>query len=105
MERKISGFVALEGEYQDLCELEKLARTQQDESTLLETQTALARLEKRVQTAMLESLLGDQGDQCHCYLEVHSGAGGVDAQDWGEMLVKMYHRWGYPKGLQGGTGG
>jgi len=90
----------LESEYQELTELEKLARSQKDDETLTQAESALATLAKKVESALLESLLNQAGDQCHCYLEVHSGAGGVDAQDWGEILLRMYQRWAMAKGYE-----
>jgi len=48
----------------------------------------------------LESLLSGEADANDCYLEVHAGAGGTEAQDWAEMLLRMYVRWADARGYK-----
>ena len=48
----------------------------------------------------LESLLSGEADANDCYLEVHAGAGGTEAQDWAEMLLRMYMRWAEQHGYK-----
>ncbi len=48
----------------------------------------------------LESLLSGEADGNDCYLEVHAGAGGTEAQDWAEMLLRMYTRWAEQHGYK-----
>ena len=50
-------------------------------------------MHKTAQRAELEALLSGEADGNDCYLEVHAGAGGTEAQDWAEMLLRMYTRW------------
>jgi peptide chain release factor 2 len=54
---------------------------------------ALEKLRREAQKRELESLLSGEADANDCYLEVHAGAGGTEAQDWAEMLLRMYVRW------------
>ena len=46
----------------------------------------------------MESLLSGEADGNDCYLEVHAGAGGTEAQDWAQMLLRMYTRWAEQRG-------
>jgi peptide chain release factor 2 len=59
-----------------------------------EAQKALAALRDEVKARELDSLLSGEADANDCYLEVHAGSGGTEAQDWAEMLLRMYIRWG-----------
>ena len=54
-------------------------------------------LQSKVKEKELENFLSGEVDNNSCFLEVHSGAGGVEAQDWAEMLVRMYTRWSESK--------
>jgi peptide chain release factor 2 len=53
-----------------------------------------------VKARELESLLSGEADANDCYLEVHAGSGGTEAQDWAEMLLRMYMRWGEQHGYK-----
>ena len=100
VERKIRAVTALEEEHKYLRELKSIAAADNDEATLVQTDAALAELAKKVAAQLLESLLGGEGDHCDCYLEVHAGAGGTEAQDWAQMLLRMYSRWAEAKGYE-----
>ncbi len=58
-----------------------------------EAQSSLNRLQADVKKRELESLLSGEADQNDAYLEVHAGSGGTEAQDWAEMLLRIYTRW------------
>lgn len=73
--------------------LAEMAEEEQDELALNESETALNNLNKAVQKAQLDNLLSGEADRAHCFLEIHAGAGGTEAQDWAEMLCRMYLRW------------
>ena len=68
-----------------------LARSDSDALDVAETE--FRTLAHGVRKAQLESLLCGEKDVSNCYLELHAGAGGVEAQDWASMLVRMYVRW------------
>jgi peptide chain release factor 2 len=61
---------------------------------------ALEKLRQEAQKRELESLLSGEADANDCYLEVHAGAGGTEAQDWAEMLLRMYVRWAEDHGYK-----
>lgn len=65
-----------------------------DESHYDEIQNELKSLEEGVENAELKNMLSGKDDDKNCILTIHSGAGGTEAQDWAEMLMRMYLRWG-----------
>ncbi len=67
---------------------------EEDESLYDEIQNELKSLEETVENAELKNMLSGRDDSKNCILTIHSGAGGTEAQDWAEMLMRMYLRWG-----------
>ena len=65
-----------------------------------EAEAALEKLREEAARRELESLLSGEADANDCYLEVHAGAGGTEAQDWAEMLLRMYVRWAEAHGYK-----
>jgi len=78
---------------QDLTELCELAELDNDLSLLQEGEEQLNLLKEETQRGELEALLSGEVDGNDAFLEVHSGSGGTEAQDWAEMLLRMYSRW------------
>ncbi len=76
---------------EDLKELSELYEPSDPEySTLIKDYT---RLEREIERFELQQTLSEPEDKASCYLEIHSGAGGTEACDWAEMLLRMYLRW------------
>jgi len=73
--------------------LAEMAYEEDDQSTLKEVEKDIYRLEKKVKGLEFQSLLGDPDDKRNAILAVNAGAGGTEAQDWVEMLFRMYLRW------------
>src|SRR4029077_15567388 len=71
----------------------ELGEAEGDDSIVTEAETALEKLRAEAAKRELESLLSGEADGNDCYLEVHAGSGGTEAQDWAEMLLRMYVRW------------
>ncbi len=71
----------------------EMAQEEQDESTFQEVKRDLRQLEKEIRKAELQRLLGGQHDMSNAIVTIHSGAGGTEAQDWADMLLRMYLRW------------
>ena len=78
----------------------ELAREEGDEETLREVQAQVARAEKDIQAAEFKRMLGGENDSNNAIVSIHSGAGGTEAQDWSEILLRMYLRWAERKGFK-----
>lgn len=76
-----------------------LALEESDEQTLEEIETDLERLKSSVRDEELKLMLGSQQDAMNAIMTIHAGAGGTEAQDWAEMLLRMYLRWMERKGF------
>jgi len=80
-------------EMSDNIELIELGEMEEDQDVIIEAETALENLKVRTDKAELQTLLSGEADTNDCFIEVHAGAGGTEAQDWAEMLLRMYTRW------------
>ncbi|MCS7053520.1 MAG: peptide chain release factor 2 [Ignavibacterium sp.] len=81
-------------------EIVHLAQTEEDSSFEEEIQLELKSLEEMIESAEFKSMLSGKDDHRNCILTIHSGAGGTEAQDWAEMLLRMYLRWGEQNGYK-----
>ncbi|NIA68780.1 peptide chain release factor 2 [Pelagibius litoralis] len=100
LEQSLKDFHAIEGELDDGLTLAELGETEGDEATIDEAQAMLKELSTRTAKMQLASLLSGEADGNDCYLEVNAGAGGTEAQDWAQMLLRMYVRWAEAKGYK-----
>jgi peptide chain release factor 2 len=96
----IAGYRSLERELDDALTLAELGEAEGDEGSVDEAQRNIAELKERAAKRELESLLSGEADHNDCYLEVHAGAGGTEAQDWAQMLLRMYVRWAEQHGYK-----
>ena len=93
LESAIGAYREIVQEYQDALDLIEMAEAEEDDEVRAEGEAALEALQPRVETRRIESLLSGEADHNDAFLEVHAGAGGTDAQDFAEMLARMYTRW------------
>ena len=77
-----------------LKEFIQLAEMEEDESFRNDIETELESVKSSVEEAEFKNMLSGRDDDKNCILSIHSGAGGTEAQDWAEMLMRMYLRWG-----------
>src|SRR6185437_6108383 len=94
LDRGVNGYLKIEREVDDTLALAELAEAEGDNAMLDDAQKTLVALREEVKARELDSLLSGEADGNDCYLEVHAGSGGTEAQDWAEMLLRMYIRWG-----------
>ena len=80
-------------ELSDNIELLEMGEAEDDQDIIQEAESALEAARGVAAKAELQTLLSGEVDANNCYLEVHAGAGGTEAQDWAEMLLRMYTRW------------
>ncbi|QXM23673.1 peptide chain release factor 2 [Elioraea tepida] len=96
----VEGVQRLEREVADALELIELAEAEADEETAAAAEADLRRLAEEAKRREIESLLSGEADGNDCFVEINAGAGGVDAQDWAEMLARMYSRWAQAHGYK-----
>ena len=84
----------------DAAELLELAEMEQDEETVLAVQQDLEASEKVIAELEFRRMFSGEMDACNAFLDIQSGSGGTEAQDWAEMLLRMYLRWGERKGFK-----
>ena len=70
-----------------------MAEEEGDEAVIAESEKILLDLKAKTERAQIESLLSGEADNNDAYLQVNAGAGGTEAQDWADMLLRMYIRW------------
>ncbi|MFT8720802.1 peptide chain release factor 2 [Acetobacter sp.] len=97
---QIEGVQNLENEVEDTLELITMAEDEGDADMVADGMKTLNRLAEEAKRRETESLLSGEADSNDCYLEVNAGAGGTEAQDWAEMLLRMYTRWAEAHGYK-----
>ena len=96
----IEGVLKLETDVADTLELIEMAEAEADSAMVADGITALKALAEEAKRREIESLLSGEADGNDCYIEVNAGAGGTEAQDWAEMLKRMYTRWAEKHGCK-----
>ena len=91
---KIGAYEALQNRLEDAITLSELAIEENDESLVPEIENDVAEIEKEEERQRIEVLLSGEYDDSNAILSFHPGAGGTEAQDWAQMLYRMYTRWG-----------
>jgi len=84
----------------DATELLELAAAEEDEATVAEVIADLDGVEESVAALEFRRMFSGEMDENNAFLDIQSGAGGTEAQDWAEMLLRMYLRWGEAKGFK-----
>jgi peptide chain release factor 2 len=100
LDTRLNGITRLERDLDDSVTFIELGEDEGDEDTVKDGESGLRRLEKEAQTLQLEALLSGEADGMDTFLEVHSGAGGTESQDWANMLFRMYSRWCERRGFK-----
>lgn len=98
--REIDKCRALETDLQNVSELLEWAHTEDDATLAIEAEEELEALLHKASVLRLETMLSGEADANNCFLEIHAGAGGTEAQDWTLMLLRMYTRWAEKKGYK-----
>lgn len=93
LETIINPINEIEQKLNDIIDLLELAIDENDNDLIQTLSNNLNELKTETDTLQLETLLSDKNDLLNCFLEINAGAGGTEAQDWAEMLARMYSRW------------
>lgn len=97
---KIEKYNQLRGNFEDALMLIDMADEEKDLSMLDEIKSTIDGIVSGLETMRLDTLLTGEYDANNAILTFHAGAGGTEAQDWNEMLVRMYTRWGERHGFK-----
>ncbi|MBA2387003.1 MAG: peptide chain release factor 2 [Acidimicrobiia bacterium] len=95
----VEAYEGLASTIDDLEVLHEMAREEGDESQEGEIEAGLADLSARLGRIELQSLFTGEHDAADCIVQINAKDGGVDAQDWSEMLLRMYERWAERRGF------
>lgn len=96
----VHGLTELGETISDYTELLELAAEEGDTDSLAEIDAELAGVETRLAALEFRRMFDGEMDGANCYLEVQSGSGGTEAQDWADMLLRMYLRWAEKQGFK-----
>jgi len=84
----------------EAADLFEMAREENDEETLDVIAADLEAMDRRVADLEFRRMFSGEADGCFAFLEIQAGSGGTEAQDWAEMLLRMYLRWGERRGFK-----
>ena len=93
LQEQVKNYEKLERMYEDTQTLWQLGIEEHDESLEAEVASHLADFERKLKSMELAVLLNERYDRNNAIFSMHAGAGGTEAQDWVEMLLRMYNRW------------
>jgi peptide chain release factor 2 len=97
----VDNWERVEEEFEEAKILLDLAREESDEQTLKEVEYKSKKLEDELGKWEVKRLLGGEHDKANAIVSINAGAGGTEAQDWTEMLLRMYLRWAEKEGCKG----
>ena len=100
MEAVVTTIGVLDAGCDDASDLLDLAVEEGDEDTTQSVEQDLARLESELEKLEFRRMFSGETDHNNAYLDIQAGSGGTEAQDWAEMLLRMYLRWGEDKGFK-----
>lgn len=96
----IARFEEVKSQREDLLTLVMLGIEEEDDSVLDEVKSGYKELAEKLDNIKLETLLSGKYDRLNAIVTLHSGAGGTEAQDWCEMLYRMYNMWAEKRGFK-----
>jgi len=95
----LDNWAAMERDFEDARVLKDLANEENDADTAAEADTKLTRVGDELHRLEFQRMLGGENDDANAIMSINSGAGGTEAQDWSEILLRMYLRWAEQRGF------
>lgn len=99
LDQVVSVLTGLADELEDYSELAELAQDEGDDSALEDVAQALAAVEEKLADLEFRRMFQGEMDEANAYVEIQAGSGGTEAQDWADMLLRMYLRWAEKRGF------
>ena len=99
IENKMNIINSLSTELYEICELIILAQEESENNFLEDLDGQLDQIIEKAEKYKIETMFKEKKDYFNCFIEIHAGAGGTEAQDWAMMLQRMYFRWAEKKGF------
>ncbi len=93
LKEKLDSWQSLSTKVKDSCELLEMALEEDDDETVKDIENDFKAIMKEFKSFELSTLLSGEYDSSNAIFSIHAGAGGTEAQDWTEMLLRMYLRW------------
>ncbi len=103
LKSKVASYEELQAEFDDALVMIELADEEGDTELLSDCTDSVTAIEKKIDSLTISTLLSGEFDNNNALLTFHAGAGGTEAQDWAEMLFRMYNRWGERHGFKVST--
>lgn len=100
LEQAINQCRQLQADLDDHIGMIELGEAEGDADIVAESEALIAQMSQQAARLEVETLLSGEADTNNCFVEVHSGAGGTESQDWASMLLRMYLRWAEKKGFK-----
>jgi peptide chain release factor 2 len=96
----VGQLIEVDSRLRDAAELYALAKSEQDDATLMAIESDVADVEKTIAELEFRRMFSNPLDPSNCFLDIQSGSGGTEAQDWARMLERMYIRYSEQKGYK-----
>ena len=103
LKAKVQSYEELKRDFDDALVMIELSDEEEDAELIEDNTQAVRDIENRIESLTLSTLLSGEFDDNNAILTFHAGAGGTEAQDWAEMLFRMYNRWGERHGYKVST--
>ena len=100
MEAVVETIESLDSGLSDAAELREMAAMEQDDDLFQEVLGDLERQQEKLETLEFRRMFSNEMDPNNCFLDIQAGSGGTEAQDWANMILRMYLRWAEAKGFK-----
>jgi len=93
LDKTVTGIADVLDGLSEATELLELAESEQDEDTALAVVADLEKFQAHIEKLEFQRMFSGEMDSCNAFVDIQAGAGGTEAQDWAEMMLRMYLRW------------